>query len=153
MATGDKIDVDTSARPITATEPVMEDREMSRKRKQGDNPDGSTSVGTSEPEKKKRKKEKGKGKEQGTPAIGESLPVEAVVRADETTKPKKRKRDEDGKAKEQNEEKAARKARKADRKLQKFSNPTPVLTVPTELDRSMVLPCNVSLSYALGVNA
>lgn len=58
------------------------------------------------------------------------MPVEAMpVRADRTTKPKKQKRDHDGKGEEENEEKATKKAQ---RKLEDVSG-----SVSAGLDRSM----------------
>ena len=119
--------MDTSARPVIVPEPVIEEREKSKKRKERDDaidPQGSTAVDTPDlqVENKKRKKEQGKGKERQKLADSEPMPVGAMpVRADEATKPKERKRDKDGKGKERDEEKAAKKARRAERKLEKVS--------------------------------
>ena len=135
--------VGASARPATVLEPVVERKKESRKRKERDGAidlECSTAVDTPGP-KKKRKKERGEGKEREKLAISEATLVEAMpVRADENTQPNKRKRTEDGI--ERNEAKAARKARKAEQKLEKVS----------DRDRSMVLTSNVSLSYAFDTN-
>jgi pre-mRNA-splicing factor CWC22 len=124
----------------------MKSERKSKKRKERDDTmdlDGSTKMDTSDlqPEQKKPKKEKRREKEREKLAVTEPSPVEAMpVLADETTKPKKRKRDEDGKRKERDEEKAAKKARKAERMFQKASN-------------TSVIRCNVSLSCSLGISA
>ena len=148
---GDNRAVYASTRPITVPEPIIEESKKTRKRKERDDfidPKGPTTMDTPDMQvqKKKRKKEQGKGKEREKPAINEPMPIETMpVRADE---PKKQKRDKDGNGKERDAEKAAKKARKAERKLEKFSG-----SVSLELGGSMVLTCNVSLSYAPGINA
>ena len=150
----DKKAVDTSTRSTAVPEPIIEEKKKSRKRKERDDvidPEGSTTMDTPvlQVQKKKRKKEQGKGKEREKLVVGEPLPIEAMpVRADETIKPRKQKRDKDGNGKERDAEKAAKKARKAERKLEKVSG-----SVSTELDRPVVLSCNVSPSYVLGINA
>ncbi len=150
-ATWDKRAVDASTKPITVPEPIIEERKKSKKRKERDDvidPEGPSTMDTPDlqVQKKKRKKEQGKGKEREKPAVNEPMPIGTMpVRADE---PKKQKRDKDGKGKERDAEKAAKKARKAERKLEKVSG-----SVSTELDRSRVLSCNVSPSYAPGINA
>lgn len=129
--------VDPSGRPVTIPEPIIEEREKSRKRKERDNvmdPEGSTAIDTPDLQvQKKRKKEQGMGKGREKLAVSDPMPVEAMpVRADKPTKPKKQKRDHDGKGEERNEEKAAKKARKAQRKLEDVSS-----SVSAGLDRSM----------------
>lgn len=143
----DKSPVDASTRSITVPGLIIEERKKTRKRKERDDliePEGPTIMDTPDLQiqKKKRKKEQGKGKEREKPAVSEPMPIEAMP------EPKKQKRLEDGKGKERDVEKAAKKARKAERKLEKFSG-----SVSIELDRSMVLTCNVSLSFAPGINA
>jgi hypothetical protein len=146
----DKKAVDAFARPVTVPDPIIEKRKKSRKRKERDDvidPEGSTTIPDLQVQKKKRKKEQGKGKEREKLTVSEPMPVEAIpVQADEVTKAQKQ--DKDGKGKERDEEKAAKKARKAQRKLEKVSG-----SGSTGLDRSIALSCNVPLSYALGINA
>ena len=147
--------VDASALAVTVPEPVVERKKKSRKLKEREgaiDPECSTSV-DAPGAKKKRKKEQGKGNKREELTISEPTLVEATpVRADENTKPKKRKRDEDGK--ERDEAKAAKKARKAERKLEKVLGSAPKLAVSTKpkADPSVVLSCNVSLSYDFGTN-
>lgn len=143
--------VDASAQPITTPEPVLQGRKESKKRRERDsatNHEGPTVLDSPAPqlEKKKRKKERGMGEKGEKFVVSKPSPVETMpVRADGATSPKKRKRDEDGRGKQRNEEKTAKKARKAERKLK--------LTVATEPDCPVALSCNVSLAYDFGTSA